>query len=281
MFPFHYHRPTAWPDAIQLLSRPGAVAKMGGCDVLTKYRRGQIRPESVVALHLLPAVGELRTSPAGVQIGAGVSLRQLVAAPSFRELWPEIAAVAAQVASPAIRSAATAVGNVAQGWEVSDLVPVFQVCGAELDVVGPGGERSLTVDDYARQPGTGALNPGEIIARLRLPARQQGFRIAYQRFALRDGFDLPLVSVAVGAVVTAQGFADVRVAAVGGQDMPSRCEAAEAALAGGGDAASLAQAASALAAWAKPPSDFRASGEYRRHLLGVLLSRALGTLRAQ
>jgi carbon-monoxide dehydrogenase medium subunit len=280
--PFKYYHPSTLQKAVQLLSEPGAVAKMGGCDVMTRYRRGELDANALVALHRLPDMGEITTSPNGVRIGAAVTLRQLGMDADFRSGWPLIAHVAVTIASPAIRAWATVVGNIAQGWSVSDLVPLFEICDAELHLVGPSGERRLAVAEYAAQPGNRALKQGEIIAALLLPAPSAGLRMSYERFAFRQGFDLPLVSVAVGATVTEYGFAQARVAAAGGSRMPSRCASAEAVLTKGkNDDATVGRAASAIAEWAEPVSDFRASGDYRRQLLKVLLPRAIAKLRRQ
>ena len=54
MMSFAYERPTDWSEAGRLLALPGAVAKMGGCDVLTKFRSGRLQAQTVVALNGLP-----------------------------------------------------------------------------------------------------------------------------------------------------------------------------------------------------------------------------------
>jgi aerobic carbon-monoxide dehydrogenase medium subunit len=275
---FRYYHPTTWKEAVQLVAEPRAVAKMGGCDVMTRQRRGKLDADSVVALHLLPEIGEITTSFDGVRIGAAVTLQQLAMDPGFRSRWPLIADVAGAIASPAIRAWATAVGNVAQGWSVSDLVPLFAVCHAELHLIGPSGERRLAVTEYANQPGTKALNRGEIIAALLLPSAPEGFVMSYERFAFREGFALPLVAVAIGASVRDGGYDDPRIAAVGATSMPARLPAVEAALAGAGEAGPLEAALPALAQASDPIGDFRASAAYRRQLLSVVLRRALKKL---
>jgi carbon-monoxide dehydrogenase medium subunit len=276
--PFKYYRPTTWEEAVQLVAGPRAVAKMGGCDVMTRQRRGKLDADSVVALHLLPEIGEITTASDGVRIGAAVTLQQLAMDPGFRSQWPLIAHVAGTIASPAIRAWATAVGNVAQGWSVSDLVPLFAVCDAELHLIGPSGERRLGVAEYAKQPGTKALQRGEIIAALLLPSPAGGFVMSYERFAFRQGFDLPLVAVAIRANVHDGGYGDPRIAAVGATPMPARLPAVEAALAVACEADAVDAALPALARASDPIEDFRASAAYRRHLLSIVLRKALKKL---
>jgi carbon-monoxide dehydrogenase medium subunit len=281
MMSFEYERPTDWSAAGRLLAEPGAVAKMGGCAVLTRFRSGRLRARLLVGLNNLPGVDELAFDAGGARIGAAVTLARLGRAPEFAKGWPLLAQVLSKIASPAIRTSATVVGNVAQGWSVGDLVPMFEICDAELEIRGPSGQRRISVSDYAKTPGTGALQPGEAISALVLKPIGRDVRMAYERYSLRQAFDLPLVSVAVGASIAGGNYNDVRVSVVGGSRMPARCAGVEEALNGtrGSEKATEA-AAAAIANWAEPQSDHHASAAYRRHLLGILLRRALSTLAA-
>jgi CO/xanthine dehydrogenase FAD-binding subunit len=281
MMSFEYERPTDWSEAARLLTEPGAIAKMGGCAVLTRFRSGRLRARLLVGLNKLPGVDELVFDTGGARIGAGVTLARLGRTPELAQGWPLLANVLSKIASPAIRTSATVVGNVAQGWSVGDLVPMFEICDAELDIRGPSGQRRISVSDYAKTPGTGALQPGEVISALLLKQMGRNVRMAYERFSLKQAFDLPLVSVAVGASIVSGNYNDVRVSVVGGSRMPARCAAVEEALNGKrGSENVIEAAAAAIAKWAEPQSDHRASAGYRRHLLGVLLRRALSTLAA-
>jgi carbon-monoxide dehydrogenase medium subunit len=279
MMMFDYERPSDWKTAAKLLAEPDAVAKMGGCDVLTRFRSGRLKARMVVGLNRLPGLDELIFDEAGVRIGAAVTLARLAADVRFAQRWPLIAKVLAGIASPAIRGSASVVGNVAQGWSVGDLVPLFQVCDGELEIVGLGGPRRLSVVDYAKYPSNGALQPGEVITALTIKAGPGERRLAYERFSFKNGFDLPLVSVAVAAIVNDGLCNDLHVTAVGGKAMPARCPEVESTLTGKKiDDGSIEAAVAAMAKWADPPEDFRASADYRRHVLMTILRRALSSL---
>lgn len=281
MMSFEYERPSDWAEAGRLLAMQGSVAKMGGCDVLTRFRSGRLHAKLVVGLNRLPGVDELTVDATGVRIGAAVTLARLAGTPTFAHSWPVLAQVVARIGSPTIRATGTVVGNIAQGWSVSDLVPLFQVCDAELEIRGPMGLRRLSVSDYAHLAGTTALRPGEVIAALVLKASTPALRMGYERFTFKKGFDLPLVSVAVAASMSGGVCSDVRVAAVGAHAMPRRSAAIEAAIEGNHvDSRSTDNAIAAMVAWADPPDDFRASSEYRQHLLTIVLRRALTKLSA-
>lgn len=279
--PFDYVRPTDWVDAMKLMAQPGAVAKMGGCHVLMRHRAGKLNARILVGLNDLPGTTELIFSTEGARIGAGVTLSQLAQSRDLARAWPTLATIIGRIASPAIRSAATLVGNVAQGWNVGDLVPLLEVYEAELEIRGPSGQRRLPVSEYARTPGTRALQPGELITTLNLPRPGADFRVVYERFSLREAFDLPLVSVALGAAMRAGVCENVRLAAVGGSQMPVRCPPVERVLQGGrNDAGAVETAAASISEWAQPHSDYHGSAAFRRHLLSVILRRAVPRLAA-
>jgi CO/xanthine dehydrogenase FAD-binding subunit len=273
--PFRYVPATQWSEAFELVAEPGAVPKMGGCDVMTRSRSGSLDASLVVGLHRLPGVSELRFDGAGAKLGAGVTLARVASAPELQRGWPALWEVARTVGSPAIRSTGTVVGNVAAGLPASDIVPLLEVYGARLHVGDGSSERTMSVAEYASTPGRGALQPGQLITGLELPVPAPELRVGYARFSLRNAGDLPLVSVAVAARADNEKFVDVRVVAVGGSAMPSRCAGVESVLAGGpADDRSMAAAEAAIAEWAQPADDHRASAEYRRRLLAVTLRRA-------
>jgi CO/xanthine dehydrogenase FAD-binding subunit len=267
---------TEWSEAFDLVAESGAVAKMGGCDVMTRSRRGTLDASLVVGLHRLPGVSALDFDGASAKLGAGVTLSRVASAPELELEWPALWEVVRSVASPAIRSTGTVVGNVAAGWPVSDIVPLLEVYGARLQVADGSSERAISVAEYASTPGRGALQPRELITGVELPVPAPELRVGYARFSLRNAGDLPLVSVAVAARSDNDNFGDVRVVAVGGSAMPSRCSDVEAVLEGGpADDRSIEAAEMAIAAWARPTDDHHASAGYRRRLLAVTLRRAL------
>jgi CO/xanthine dehydrogenase FAD-binding subunit len=274
---FDYVRPTDWAKALELLAQPGAVAKMGGCDVLTRYRRGKLDAKVLVGLNDLPGVGELTFSDdsSSVRIGSAVTLARLEHDEEFCLRWPVLGKVIASIASPSIRTSATAVGNIAQGWSVGDLVPMMEACDASLEIVGKSGNRQMSVSDYAAKAKTGSLAKGEIIAAITIPYHID-FRLEYERFGFKEGFDLPLVAAAVSAKVQQGRLRDVRIALVGASPMPARCIRAERLLDGTAmSGADFESCVEAVIDWAKPPSDHLASTEYRRHIVAVTLHRVL------
>ena len=89
-----------------------------------------------------------------------------------------------------------------------DLAPALMTLGAEVDIVRPGGKRTLPLQQlyigHARHDGSAegdgkhylALQPGELVAAVRAK-RTPGLRSAYDKIRIRRSIEYPVAGVAV------------------------------------------------------------------------------------
>jgi carbon-monoxide dehydrogenase medium subunit len=131
----------------------------------------------------------------------------------------------------------------------------------EIDIVGPGGRRSVKAGDFHRGLFETALGPHDVLTAVRFPAASADTLVGFAELARRHG-DYALVGLA--AVARAK---DVRLVYFGVGATPVRARKAEQALAGG----SIDDAVKALDL--DPSSDVHATSEVKKHLAGVLLRR--------
>ena len=176
-----------------------------------------------------------------------------------------LAAAAAAVADPEIRAQATIGGNLcaAPGVEAprGDLQAPLLAMGARVRSVGPGGERTESVDEYL----AGARDRLVLSIEVDRPARA-----AYitQRRPHSHSYS-------VMAVAAAEIDGTLRLAAAGVAPHAVRLTAVEQALAGG---ASPADAAARATDGVEPDDDALASAWYRREVLPVLVARVIEQL---
>ena len=116
---------------------------------------------------------------------------------------------------------------------------------------------SLTIADLIGDGSSGAadnaLQPGEMIKSIELPAPLQGERALYKRAISRTYAEWPLVEICARAVINDGAFQFVRLAAGGIAPVPLRLHAVEAALQDGkATAAAIADAAEHAVSGAKP-----------------------------
>jgi carbon-monoxide dehydrogenase medium subunit len=150
--------------------------------------------------------------------------------------------------------------------------------GAICVIAGPNGTRELPVEDFCVAPGRNALQNGEFLLSLRLPAPKPGYGAAYLRFIPRNEMDIAVVGA--GAAVqldeNRNNFVSARVSLGAVAPKPLYIPEAGAALAGKPvNAANIEEAAKLAQAAAKPITDMRGTAEYRKHLSGVMARRAI------
>src|SRR5450756_3017166 len=88
---FSYLRPGSVAEAAQMLSKHGSRARLvaGGTDLLPKMKRGQMEPEILVGLGHLDELRRVRGNvDGGFDVGAGVTLSELIADPALGSAYP-------------------------------------------------------------------------------------------------------------------------------------------------------------------------------------------------
>ena len=116
-----------------------------------------------------------------------------------------------------------------------------------------------------------ALEPGELLTEIAIPAMPEGHGAAYEKFK-HPASGYAVVGVAAMVHKDGNGISECRIAVTGAGPMVQRARAAEDAYKGGASAEdAAAQAADGL----DLIGDVYASEDYRAHLVRVLTKRAL------
>lgn len=155
----------------------------------------------------------------------------------------------------------------------SDLAVALVAVDAQLRLRGSGGERTVALVDFYREPGSSphienALQPGELIIFVEVPAAPHARRSHYLKVRDRASYEFALTSAAVGLDLQGGLIRSVRVALGGVGTKPWRSRAAEEALLGKRpDATSFRAAADAAIAGARPQAQNRFKVELARRTL--------------
>jgi aerobic carbon-monoxide dehydrogenase medium subunit len=274
--PFDLRVPATVDEAIAELrvadAGPASVIA-GGTDLLLDIDDGRLAPARVVSLRRLPW-RTLDWADGALTIGSTLPLRSLEDDSTVRRRLPGLWNAVHAVGSVALRHRATIGGNLGRSAPASDLVPILLALDAEVDLVGPSGERRLPVDRFVRASRQTSLEPGELIRSVRIPEARPS---AYLWQRVRPANDISQIAV---AVTYSRDRARWTVAAGG---MPPRpillADVATVLGRGTPSDALLAEAAAKASREVNLRSDQRASEEYRRRLVGTLLERAVRSVR--
>jgi xanthine dehydrogenase YagS FAD-binding subunit len=118
-----------------------------------------------------------------------------------------------------------------------DLAIALVAFDATIDVLGPRGERTITVEELYREPGAEPhietnLGPDEMILRIRVPKAAAGRASTYHKIRDRESYAFALASAAVALDVDGDRVRSARIAIGGLATRPWRARAAEQALCG-------------------------------------------------
>jgi carbon-monoxide dehydrogenase medium subunit len=211
-------------------------------------------------------------------MGALAKHAQIGDAPILQERWGLLASAARKVGSPQIRNWGTIGGNLCNASPAADTAPPLLVLEAEVVLVGPRGERHLPLESFFIGPGLTALAPDEILKEILIPEAPGPSGWAYLKLGRRKSLDLALASVAVW--LTADPRARVchraRMALGAVAPTPMRAKETEKFLEGKTlDERVILESGEKAAMECGPISDIRASAEYRREMVKVLVQRAI------
>lgn len=279
--PFGYHQATSAADAVRLLAAYDGTARViaGGQSLVPMLNMRLIRPDALIDVNRVPGLAEIRTTGDMTALGALVRYTTIEQSPLIAERLGLLARMVRHVGDRQIRNRGTLGGSLAHGDPTAEMPLACLVLGASVTVTGPSGLRELPVADLYQGSYATVLEPCEVLTEIRFPRAPGHFAFAEQ---CRRHNDFATVSVAAVGDRTPDGtWTRVRVALGGIADQPVLAAtagtiASESRL----DDESIADAAQAALEVADPPSDVRASADYRRHLVPVYVRRVLAELRA-
>jgi 4-hydroxybenzoyl-CoA reductase subunit beta len=241
----------------------------GGTDLIVNLRRGIVAPPVLIDVSGIAELHRLEADESGLEIGAAVTLAEIAAHPGVAGQYRVVAEAAGAVAGPTQREMGTLGGNLcldtrciyynqSEWWRAAnqhclkttgeicwvapksrgvcfatfsgDLAPALMTLGAEVELAGPGGTRTLALEQlyigYARHDGSAgdgkhylALAPGEMVARVRA-RHTPGLRSGYDKLRIRRSIEYPVCGVAVAARRDGGALADLRVAVTGTNPRP-------------------------------------------------------------
>jgi len=274
---FEYYRPGSLNEAVALLSKLGADARplAGGHSLIPLMKTRLATPEHLIDLSGISGLKTIEHDGNALKIGAMSSQYELIHSDLILRHVPIITETSLLIADPQIRYKGTLGGNVANGDPGNDMPALMQCLDATYDVVGPGGERSISARSFYKGAYDTALKSGEIVTFIRIPIPPIGHGYAYEKLKRKIGD----YATAAAAVVITMSNGYCQTASIGLTNLsetPIWAEEAGKHLVGSMlDSASVSLAIAAAELIVDPASDMRGPAEYRRKMAGVMLRRAI------
>ena len=275
--PFDYIAATSVDMAAAALAEAGDDAKIiaGGQSLVPLLNFRLLRPSILIDINGIERLAFIRETASDIRIGALMRHHQLETSPVIARHLPVLSCAMTHVAHLAIRNRGTIGGSLAHGDPAAELPMMALLLDAELHIASVSGARAIAAREFFLDALTVDLAAGEIVTEIVLPKLPPRTGWGFAEVARRHG-DFALAAAAATLSIAADSIIESRIALTGVGRTALRVAAAENLLVGQTLTADVSnQVVEAVRAAIEPDTDLHASADYRRHLAGVLTSRAL------
>jgi carbon-monoxide dehydrogenase medium subunit len=274
--PFAYERATSVEGAIASLQRLGSEARIiaGGHSLLPMMKLRLASPEHLIDINDLTELSFIDEQPDEIRIGALTRHVELLKSKVLARHFPLFIDAEQVIADPVVRNRGTIGGSLCQADAAEDLSAVCSAVKARVVIRGGDGERVVAMDEFHLGPYMTAVGDGEMLTEVRIPLRAGGGS-AHEKVERRAG-DWAIAAASAAVWMDGGKIADVGLALSAVGPTTVHVTRAEELLRGAAPSEDLfAQAGEIAAADCTPTADGRGPVDYKRHLAGVLTTRAL------
>ena len=263
MHNFEYHLAADLDAAGKTLaSAEDGKLMAGGMTLIPTLKQRLAQPSDVIDLGSIDGLKGIRKDGGSIVIGAMTCHFDVASSEIMKSAIPALADLAGGIGDPAVRHRGTIGGSIANADPAADYPAAVVGLGATIVT----NKREIAGDEYFLGLFETALDDGEIITAVKFPVPKKAH---YQKFRhTASGY-------AVVGVMVAQTADGVRVGVTGAGPNAFRASPFEAALNKDFSAAAvegISQSADGML------SDIHFSGEYRAHIVGVFVRRALAAM---
>jgi CO/xanthine dehydrogenase FAD-binding subunit len=277
---FDYVKPKSLQEALNLLGNNNGQIKVyaGGTDLIPRLKGRLIpRPDLLMDLKGIPDLDYLEyDEKQGLRIGALATIYSVANSSIVKEKFAILSHAANSIASTQVQNRGTIVGNICNAVPSADSAPTLLCLGAKLLCLSKGGERTMGVEDFFTGPNSTSLNSDELLKEIQIANMPEASKGVYIKLSPRKRMDLAVVGVAAVVSAEKETFKEVRIGLGAVAPTPIRAKKAEERLVGSSiNEEAILEAAKLASEESKPIDDHRASAEYRRMMVEVLVKRAI------
>lgn len=269
---FTYHKATSVEDAITRISEnPDAKILAGGHSLVPAMKLRLSAPGELVDI---TGLDDLKSITVGdsVEIGALVTYKDLRDHAGIQQSLPILAEAIDHLGDRQVRARGTFGGSIAHADPAADLTAVLLALGGTVHAKGPNGERSIPVEEYFVDLWTTALEPEEVLTSITILVPAEGSKMTYVKHRH------PASGYAVVGIAAIVGGGKSTVTVTGATSKPEHLAGVEAAIAEGITPESIDAAVAAATEGVTINGDLYADEEYRTHLVGQMVKKALQTI---
>ncbi len=277
---FEYFAPGDEVELASMLAKHGNKARIlaGGTDLLVQLKSPGLKPEYLIDLRKVTNLAKIEFNAQGdLSIGSAVKLEKVLAALAVKKNYRALYQAIETIGARQILTMGSLGGNICNASPAADTPPALVALGATVTIADESGERSIAFEDLIVGNRQTTLKAGESLKNIKVRRPVENSGSSYHHFRVRGGMDIAMVNAAiyVEADPSNKTIKDIKIVLGVVGPAPIRAREAEAMLLGQTpDADLLDRMMDVCLAAARPIDDFRASAEYRREMLKVMIQRA-------
>ena len=275
---FEFMQPRDVPDVLAALTEKGRIVPLaGGTNILVNMKRTPLQADLIVDLSRLDALDSISDNEESIRLGAGVTFARLLEWDPGGAVEGLMRPMCIAFAGPLIRNLATIGGNICDASAAADASPPLLALDANVELESAAdGPRTMPLSEFFEGVRKTARREDELLTGITFTRPDDDERWFYYKLGKRKADAISIVSVAMTVKLVQDRVERARIALGAVAPVAIRATTAEAMLKGEPlNESTIAAAAAAAALESRPIDDFRASGDYRRRMVEVLVKRGL------
>jgi xanthine dehydrogenase small subunit len=194
-----FYSPGDLGQAWSLLSDLGnkAIIIAGGTDLMVRFNRHRRKRSEVLVYVGKLGLNVIEETNGQMVIGACATLADITASTAVRQKLPLLARACGEMASPAVRNAATLGGNLVTNARTADGVAALMALGAVVVTASAAGETRMPVEQFVSTPRRQKLANGGIVKQFELPCLTANEKWGWEKLKQRQGDSRSILSVSV------------------------------------------------------------------------------------
>ena len=270
--------PSTVEEALDALSRYGEEAKVlaGGHSLIPLMKLRLASPKYLIYIGKIQGLSYVREEAGKISIGCMTTHAMIESSDLLRKKNLLLSETASKIGDLQVRNMGTIGGSLAHADPAADYPAAITALEGEIVARSVKGERVIKAQEFFKGPFSTALRSDELLVEVRVPSMEGYFGTAYEKLVFR-ATDYAIVGVAAVLELDRGGAIQrARVALTGVGSTPVRAKSVEEELIGKQASKDLIVKVSTRASEGlNPPSDIRASSEYRKAMASVMTKRAL------
>lgn len=277
-----FERPATIADAVALLELHGSAARVvaGATDLLLEMQRKVRNVDVLIDLSAIADLDRIQLIGDAVSLGPLTTHRQVVASELIHNNGLPLAQASLEVGSAQLRNRATVAGNLITASPANDTISALLALGASVELTTTLGSRIVPLSDFYLGVRMTVMEPNELMTSITFPALSSAHAGLFAKVGLRSAQAISVVHAAIVLRADGDVVSEARVALGSVAPTVVLVEAAQTLIGQPLTNESIEQCAALAADEVNPITDARATADYRKHMVRVVVARVLRTLAA-